>query len=347
LVNVNVSIIIKVFKLNISLYGYELPLTQSISLKGKLLDSRQGIVISITDETGQQRFADVAPLPGFSQNSLEECLNQLICLCEGTKHCAELQLRARQPSLAPEVAFAIDCALSEIGLLNSLHAPCSNEYLIPLYRKPEQEQTQQSKQPLAQSVSAIKVKVANGDIEQDIAKINQVCQQYPLAKLRLDANQQWSLIDAKYLIEQIPVDRICYIEEPCQSLTQSIELAEQTGIKLALDESLRLMTVDELGANYSLDRIDTFVIKPSLMGSFRIIKQWLKLAKTLNIHCYLSSSFESSFGIKQLYLLHQLWQVNALGLDTEQSFKSNLIVPAFFENKPLISLSELSLLWKS
>lgn len=333
--------------MNISFYGYELPLTQSISLKGKLLDSRQGIVISIKDETGQQRFAEVAPLPGFSQNSLEECLDQLIRLCEDVKHCAELQLRARQASLAAEVAFAVDCALSEIGLLNSLHTPCSNECLVPLCRKPEQEQTQQTKQPLAQSVSSIKIKVANGDIEQDIAKINQICHQYPLAKLRLDANQQWSLIDAKYFIEQIAVNRICYIEEPCQSLTQSIELAEQTGVKLALDESLRLMTTEELQASYSLDKVDTFVIKPSLIGSFRVIEQWLKLAKTLDINSYLSSSFESSLGIKQLYLLHQLWQTNALGLDTEQSFQSNLIVPAFFEDKPLISLSELSLLWKS
>ena len=337
--------------MNISLYGYDLSLTQSISLKGKLLDSRQGIVISIKDETGQQRFAEVAPLPGFSQNSLEECLDQLIRLCEDVKHCATLQLRARQASLAVEVAFAIDCALSEIGLLNSLHTPCNNKYLVPLYRKPEQEpeqeQTQQTKQLLAQSVSSIKIKVASDDIEQDIAKINQVCQQYPLAKLRLDANQQWSLNDAKHFIEQIPVNRICYIEEPCQSLTQSIELAELMGVKLALDESLRLMTTEELQANYYLERVDTFVIKPSLMGSFRVIEQWLKLAKTLNINSYLSSSFESSLGIKQLYLLHRLWQTNALGLDTEQSFQSNLIAPAFFEDKPLVSLSELSLLWKS
>lgn len=157
------------------------------------LKSREGLIFQWDDGLGE-----IAPLPGFSKESLEEAKEELL-----------LFVKENRPPTLPSVRFGIACAQKP---LNSVHLP-----LCALGPK--------------NGFSMKKLKLGHLSV---LEAVELVKTQLPHA-LRLDWNRQWSLEEALAFTSHFKPNDFVYMEEPTENL---IAFSETTKFPVAVDESI-------------------------------------------------------------------------------------------------------------
>lgn len=306
----------------ITLYRYALPCCTGVVLRKQPLTVREGLVIQL-EQAGKIGLGEIAPLPSFSQETLAEATEAVVAW----SHSPHLALE----TLPPSVAFGISCALAELN--GTLHQAANTQSAIlcdgdfaAFAAKIAHQRT-----PLG------KIKIGF-DAQAEGKFAAQLLQQFPQLQLRLDANRAWQLPQAVEFAEQIakPLrSRIQFIEEPCQTPAQSSQFAQQTGIAIAWDETVR-------EPNFLVkptENLTAIVLKPTLIGSLEKCIALIEQAHAQGIRAVISSSIESSLGLSQLArIAHQYTPEMAAGLDTLHLMQSQLIRPFNGSNLPLANL---------
>ncbi|WP_221075166.1 o-succinylbenzoate synthase [Agarivorans aestuarii] len=265
------------------------------SLKHK---QRQGLYLEIRFRDGRLGRGEIAPLPGFSEETLAQAEQQITDYLQGHV----------QRKLYPSVAFGIDCAMAGLPpttpivsgypLLNGDFAHC--------------QQVLDS-----QSGNLAKLKVARQSPKQDLELIQQLQRSYPDLQLRLDANRGWIWNQAIFVLENIDLSRIDYIEEPLMNSQQCELLAQRTGVGIGLDETLQ----DSSYRYHYFEGLRCLVIKPSLLGPWRTCASIIDQAQANQVSCVLSSAYESEFGLQWINAMaKQYTPEQAPGLDTLKTF---------------------------
>ncbi|CAM9584459.1 unnamed protein product [Chrysoparadoxa australica] len=166
--------------------------------------------------------------------------------------------------------------------------------------------------------SVIKIKVG-GDTAADAAKVNATLSSLQEGtRLRLDANQQWSMEQALAFCSQLEQpQRLEYIEEPIDDPTRLPEFYKRSGgIPYALDESL---SAGIWGGRSGLalsgaHGAAALVLKPALLGGMvRCISLWREAALTNmcreatesspSLCCVVTSCFDSTVGLAHAAIL--------------------------------------------
>lgn len=269
-------------------WQYQIPMDAGVILRNQRLKQREGLLVRLTlgEQTG---WGEIAPLPGFSHESLHEARLALLDWLD--QWCSEKQ--APLPTL-PSVAFGLSCALAELTdilpwVADYRVAPlCSgdpDELILALAAMPGEK--------------IAKVKIGEYEAVRDGMVVNLLLEAVPDLHLRLDSNRRWTPLKAGQFAKYVnPAyrSRIAFIEEPCQTPEQSREFSLETGIAIAWDESLR-------EANFTFKSepgVVAVVIKPTLTGSLDIIRQQVAAAHQQGQIAVISSSLESSLGLTQL-----------------------------------------------
>ncbi|WP_434341277.1 o-succinylbenzoate synthase [Motilimonas cestriensis] len=288
---------------DIAIYRTSLTFKRPMTFAQHTLNDRDiALVKAFNIELNREVRAEIAPLPGFSPESLDQAIAEIITAVKTGQlkhqfHCASS-------------AFAWDCLHQGI-------TPSQVSADVPLLQGSiEQIHTQylSLKHP-----TQIKLKVARlaPNIELDI--IHTLVKLNPQLQIRLDANQGWDRGQGAAFVSQLPKNNIVFIEEPCAILSDSLYLAERYQLPIALDEQLQ-QPMWPLAA-FSHQAITAFIIKPMLVGSFKRIEQLLALAKQQQKRAILSCAFESQYGLSVLATLAGKWTPNeAPGLDTKKYF---------------------------
>lgn len=286
--------------MQLALYRYSLPLRQPLMFKGHRLKNREGLLVSINGQWGE-----VAPLPGFSMETLAEAeAESLACLAalkRGDTICPAL----------PSVQFGFDCAQRAW--------PADLPDPLPAY--PLLQGTPASLMPSlsashwqASPPKRLKLKVARYAMAEELALIEQLGKHFPTTQLILDANGGWTRADAQRFCERLTLEQIDYLEEPCASFADTIAVAEATGVGVALDE-----TLSRGAAWHCHPQLKALVIKPTLIGSLNACEALVQRASEGNLRVVISSSFESDLGLGLLGQLASEWAPNEPpGLDTGQ-----------------------------
>ncbi len=313
------------------LYRYSIPFSQPLLFNKRWLTHRDGFIVELIFTDGSKGYGEAAPLKGFSRESLAEC-EQLL-------HTALKQLiTGNIVNILPSAAkFAIDCALEKIPYqFQSQH--CAN---IPLLVGTTSSIL--AKYRTLHCPKRVKLKVARNSIDDDVKNIEALCAMNENITFNLDANRAWSIKQATAFSKKVPIQSINYIEEPCHSLEQSLIFSQQTGVHIALDESLQAADFNFLP--YITNRaIKALIIKPSIIGGFEPCLQFIEQAKKAGIACSLSSSYESSFGISQLQYLANKWTpTQPSGFDTLESLTFDIISDST-RNAPVLQLNDLELI---
>ncbi|OOH91065.1 o-succinylbenzoate synthase [Pasteurellaceae bacterium 15-036681] len=315
------------------LYRYTIPVETGIILRNRRLKQREGFVIQLieNDKTG---WGEIAPLPEFSLENLDECEQQL-------KTWIALWL-AKQPfevdSYAPSIAFGVSCALAE---LNNELGEQTNYRVAPLCYGDPDELYNELAQIEGEKIAKIKVGLYEANRDGLIA--NMFLEAIPDLKLRLDANRSWSIEKALLFASKIAPenkDRIQFIEEPCKTPELSRQFAEQTGIAIAWDETAR-------EPNFFVRKetnLTAIVIKPTLVGSIQKCVGLIEQAHKLDLIAVISSSIESSLGLTQLARLAQQYTPEATpGLDTLDLMKAQLLRQWNKSQLPIIEIGSKEL----
>ncbi|BDS49565.1 o-succinylbenzoate synthase [Rhodoluna sp. KAS3] len=145
----------------------------------------------------------------------------------------------------------------------------------------------------------VKIKVAQSgqDLNQDLQRIWAARQNYPDARIRLDANGGYSVAEAVALacamVENgVPLD---YLEQPVASIAELAELRREVnalGVLIAADESVRKVT-DPM-AVVAAGAADILVLKAAPLGG---VGRALNIAAEAGLPVVVSSALDTSVGL--------------------------------------------------
>lgn len=323
------------------LYRYELPMDSGVILREQRLTVREGFIVELAldDKIGR---GEIAPLPGFSLESLEETYAQVVEQLALWSQGVELDLEPLFASVAFGLSMAqleLDGILPEQGCYQA--APlCSGDpdELLPKLNAMTGEKV-------------AKIKVGLYEPIRDGMLVSLFLESIPDLTLRLDANRAWTSEKAQQFAKKIAPSlrqRIAFIEEPCQSPGDSFSFAIATGIAIAWDETLQHSVRKDDFKLQDYNGAKAIIIKPTLIGSIERCAELIATAKSLGIKAIISSSIESSLGLTQLARL-AAWQLpqETPGLDTIGLFAQQLEVEWPGCELPVVPLNQQALIWQS
>ncbi|MFM2590418.1 o-succinylbenzoate synthase [Vibrio sp. TBV020] len=323
------------------LYRYELPMDSGVILREQRLKHREGFVIELGLD-GEIGRGEVAPLPGFSVETMDEVYSQLIEQLELWQQGVALKF----DELFPSVAFGL--SMAQLELNKELPAEGCFQ-AAPLCSGDPDELLPKLNSMTGEKVA--KIKVGLYEPIRDGMLVSLFLESIPDLTLRLDANRAWTADKAQQFAKKIAPSlrgRIAFIEEPCQVPGDSFSFAIDTGIAIAWDETLQHAIRKDDFKLEDLNGAKAIVIKPTLIGSVDRCIGLIEKAKSLGIKVVISSSIESSLGLTQLArLAHCHLPDEVPGLDTVGLFAQQLEIPWPSSDLPVVALSDQALIWQS
>lgn len=314
------------------LYRYAIPVDSQLILRDRFLKKRDGLLVHIQCKENEG-WGEIAPLPGFSEESLEMAEAQVLQWLENWNETRARGEKLSLEGLYPSVAFGLSCALAE--LKGKLHSE-GNYRTAPLCYGDPDELYAELNQLDGEKVAKIKVGMYEANRDGLIADM--FLEAIPDLQLRLDANRRWTLEKALQFAAKVKPEhrsRIQFLEEPCKTPELSREFAEKTGIAIAWDESVR-------EPDFQLKKephLSAIVIKPTLIGSIERCVALIEQAHSLGLKAVISSSIESSLGLTQLARMAQQYTPNVTpGLDTLDLMDYQVLRPWQGSKLPLIGL---------
>lgn len=163
----------------------------------KFSNQREGLILQL--EGG---FGEIAPLPGFSKETLEEAHAEVLDW-----------IRTGKEPMLPSVRWGIECAKRP---LKSVHLP-----LCALGPK--------------EGFTTVKLKLGHLSVDQAVKLVRKYLGKFTL---RLDCNRAWSLEQALGFARHFQPTDFAYLEEPVRTVEELVNFSQMTRLPVALDESI-------------------------------------------------------------------------------------------------------------
>ena len=325
-------------------YRYGLPFSSPLVLKGATLHHREGFILKLFDDSGNEGRGEISPLPGFSREDLDEAGGQLGGLCRKTTGWELAAETTRSGGLAralerlepaPSVRFGFELAVHNLyaaatgiqlpGLISD--SPADTVSLNGLLSGPPEAVLDEAGRLREAGYRTVKLKVGGRPVEEEISLVRELNEVLgDDVKLRLDANRQWSLDKAGAFARGIKGIPLEYIEEPLADSSGLSSYAREYGVPVALDETLVGMPPEDL-TDHGYAR--AIVLKPTLLGGISRTLQLARRAQDLGITPVLSSAFETGVGTLGLLALATGTGAGGApaGLDTYRRLAEDVIRP--------------------
>ena len=156
-----------------------------------------------------------------------------------------------------------------------------------------------AKEAVAAGFGCVKLKVGWGNgIQEEVARVAAVREAIgPDIRLRLDANEAWSLEQAIAILSNCAQFDIQYVEQPIKAsdLAEMRTLRQAAPMPIAADEAL----YDLKSARRILDSraADILIVKPQLAGGLRVGQQIIQEAAQRGTRSVVTSTIETGIGL--------------------------------------------------
>ena len=271
-------------------------------------------------EDGREGWGEIAPLPGFSPETLDQALAQARSIAGEIQEITGLESCLQRPDLSASVRAGFALAWWQLAFAHQWNAGNSIR-LQGLLQGPPDQIMQDARAAANTGITAVKVKVGQRPIEDEIRLIHEVSTVIPNVKLRIDANRAWQLTEAKRFIDAVANLNVDYLEEPVKRSADLLSLIPGSAIPIALDETVR-----HKGADVILDLAQVFVVKPSLMGGLFLANELIEQSLEAGKRCVISSSWESGIGMFSLLHMASNMPQESHGLDTYRYLANDALV---------------------
>ena len=314
---------------------YEIPLIEKFKNSKNQYTNQQGLVFTIKTKE-HVGLGEAVLLNGFSNHTMQEMVWAAESLIESIQDneeysMEELLIMAEiHCSHTPPVQFAIDTALYDIE---------SQKQGLPLSKFLNKEafgcvdcsQTLLNPKNIITS-DTVKIKIGAHSMKDDIGFLNKIDQEYPNVKMRLDANQCYSIEEFSLLYKNISHLNIDFLEEPIKNPNiKKIKHIKSLypSLNYAIDESIYQNRNYEEWIKNNL--ISTMIIRPSILGSFRSFFSIIDLYQS-HLQILVSSSLENSVGnMAIIHLASTLSRKSKHGLNI-YSFYNQFFIPPSYKN---------------
>ena len=269
---------------------------------------REGIILKLIKNEQQISWGEIAPLPWFGSETLEQALN----FCEAIGSSLTKELIDEIPDRLPACQFGFESALKNLSakkpVLPIELPPHKYSYLLPTGKKALDYFSNISKNDQKldgdREIVTYKWKIGVESFIKEIATFEQLVERLPQnAQLRLDANGGLNLEDAqRWLSFTDQIRQIEFIEQPLppDQFSELLTLSQNFKTAIALDESVS--SLKQLKECYELGWRGIYVIKAAIIGSPRQLENWFK---NKAIDAVFSSVFETSIGQQAVLALAQ------------------------------------------
>ena len=341
------------------LVPYRLPLAEPVVWNGRRHPARDGLLLRLWDDQGRAGWGDAAPLPGFSRETTREAeaaLRALLPALDGQDLDARDLVRPRGgfhaaldvAGLPSSARFALDLALADLAaqdlgrtLPQALHPdPAVVLPLNGLLMGDRDAVVAGAGRLAAEGYAAVKLKVGRQLIETDAETVRAVSAALldggGGAALRLDANRAWTVEQATafaHAVDGVPLD---YLEEPTPNVGDHPALWLDTGLPIALDETLQ----EPGGEDYLRGWAAAAVLKPTLVGGLMAALGLAAAARAVGVRPVLSASFESGVGLRGVAAVAAATGAEPAGLDTYRWLAEDVVPPLPFD-RPRVDVAAL------
>ncbi|HAC63877.1 MAG TPA: o-succinylbenzoate synthase [Cyanothece sp. UBA12306] len=286
---------------------------------------REGIIIRLISEDHKISWGEIAPLPWFGSENMQQAL--VFCQALSGKISWE-QIQAIPNSL-PACQFGFESALEgfNLSLFQSILNPINQNtkkinysYLLPTGKAA----LEAWKKFDPQQGTTFKWKIGIDNIFEEIRIFEDLITELPPGiRLRLDGNGGLNLEEARLWLKIADQSRIVeFIEQPLSmaEFDSMVQLSEEYHTPLALDESVSNLT--QLEQCYHQGWRGIFIIKAAIAGFPSRLRQ---LCRIYPLDLVFSSVFETKIAREYiLTLVAELVQSDrAMGLGIDHWFKDN------------------------
>ncbi len=329
----------------LSYYAFKIPFKTPFEISSQTLTSRNGILL-VYDTGDFHAFGEIAPLPGFSKESIEQVLPVLL---QNQKH-LETAFKNNEADQfisildgihqLPSLSFGLDSLAADLGSKKN-NLTLSQHLFQKQLSNPKvngaiginnvAESLEKAAELIKNGITTLKIKVgADNKKEREI--IEAVRKKYPKVKIRIDANQAWNTNEAIELLTDLEQFDIEYCEQPVSEfeLEGMKKVKESVGIPIAADEAVR--SLQQAKQLIAANACDLLIIKPSLFGRIKnciVTKEW---ANSHGIDVVVTTAFDTIVG-------RTITAVLASGLGSEKY--AHGLATGRFLNEPWESLSEI------
>ena len=270
---------------------------------------REGLIIQLVDEAGSSYWGEIAPIPWFGSESLEEAIEFCTSLGSSVSWPVEIpdQLPATQFAFSAAILYGyepLEPVIEDVAW--SVLLPAGERVLAAWQR------------PWELGHRTFKWKIGVAGVVDELAIFDQLLTALPVgAKLRLDANAGLSYLDASTWLSALPVGSVEFLEQPVGNLAEMLRLTERYDIPLAVDELVS--NLGRLRECYEQGWRGIYVIKPGIAGPLGELANFIH-ERQLDV--VLSSSLESSIGQKAIlrWAQEQKLMGRAAGMATDSWF---------------------------
>ncbi len=339
--------------MRLALRRYRLALAAPLVLKGVEHTEREGALVRLDDDDGHVGWGDVAPLPGFSPETLDEALGDarraagLFAERSPTSDWADpngdLHRALDALGLAPSARFGLDLAAFSLAaerahrtLAQTLHP--DPEVTVPvsalLTGEPDTVLGEAGRL-VAAGYRTLKLKVGRRRLEEEVALVRTLGERFAGVAVRLDANQAWTMAEAVRFAEGVEGCPLDYLEEPLRNPGDLPVLWHDTGLPLALDESL---VGTDPGGLRGKGWATAAVLKPTLLGGVARVLRFAAEARQLGIRPVLSGAFESGVAMRGHVALAAATGGAPAGLDPYNRLATDVLRPRLPLDRPTVDV---------
>jgi o-succinylbenzoate synthase len=270
---------------------------------------RQGLIVTLVDESGGRGHGEASPLPGYSPDTLRSCADALDNLDvtgldvdpEAPLATQLAQCSATLPPHCPAARFALECAVADLvgrrtgrplwALLDPNASAAQNDGARRLTTLVDAASPATVRDAVSaavdRGVTSFKLKIGRPNawaLELGAIEVLRAAAG-PSAALRLDANGSLPPQEAPQRLRKLAAFDPEFVEEPTCNVWQVAE----SPVALALDESLHNPTAaEQLESRSSWAPITTLVLKPMALGGISVCLEWARTARRLGLRVVLS-----------------------------------------------------------
>jgi len=319
-----------------ALYQYRIPFTRHFVTAGQTFRERRGMIVVLQSSDGETGLGEIAPLPGFNREDLDEARSAAEFLL------ARLPDKPIPTSLAtmsdwwqtihasplpPSVEFGIECALIDLASQRAhlpaarwLNARADTAVAVnAVISGSDSELAALAKTKVSQGYRTFKLKIGSNTMAEDIRRVELLRATIgAAATIRLDANGAYSFDDALALLPRLAQLRVEYVEEPLRDFSwdKLSMLKAASSVPIALDEALPQFL--ELPPSNSPRAFDVAIIKAPVIGGPTRCLELIRRLRRSGIDCVVTSALDTAVGISAALHLAAAAQLSntACGLDT-------------------------------
>ncbi|AXI99622.1 O-succinylbenzoate synthase [Cyclonatronum proteinivorum] len=290
---------------------YKIPFRAPFRTAGHYFAHRTGLLFFLVYDDGSQIVSEAAPLPGFSEETLEDVLRYLSDHPDWYSFLDDAHLPGFETSIPASLQFA--CSVlwlkhkakqSQTNIAVLLGAAPSDSLAVnaAIGLGTTEDLIRKTEEAAAQGYRTIKYKIS-GEGTTLFEALSHLRESQPGLRFRLDANGCWQPDEAASVLRKFEGFGIEYCEQPVSPADDQRlnRLRSLTRIPVAADESAR--TLADVKRIIKEKLADVLILKPMICGSVGNLLDILKMAESAGLCTVFTTSLDSAIARRDTALL--------------------------------------------